>query len=108
MADFDTVLEALTTGANALFKDVASDVNKQVVPALAALSRSVVAIGADLAAGDISQERARIEFGMARRAAQAWIVAFVEATLARVEQLLNAVIQAASQAINGAVGFALV
>ncbi len=45
---------------------------------------------------------------MARNAAEAWIVGFVEATLERVQEAVNAVLKAAASVIGRVIGFAII
>jgi len=105
--DVEPILEALETSAGDAFHGITSDLEKHIFPALAGIAKSIVAIAADVAAGEISESRAKIELRMARNAAEAWIVGFVEATLERIQGAINATLRAAAEVINRAVGFAL-
>lgn len=108
MSPFQEVMAALEGNAATAFGGISDDLEKQVFPALAAIAKAIVAIGEDLAAGEISETRAGIELQMAQNAAEAWIVGFVEATLERVQQALNAVLNAAASVINRVIGFAVI
>lgn len=108
MSPFQEVMGALEGNAAAAFGGISADLEKQVFPALAAIAKAIVAIGEDLAAGEISENRAGIELQMAQNAAEAWIVGFVEATLERVQQAVNAVLTAAAAVINRVIGFAVI
>lgn len=105
--DVTPILTALEAGAKDAFQGITTDLEKRVFPALAGIAKSIAAIAEDFSAGEISQSRAKAELRMARNAAEAWIVAFVEAALDRVQQAMNAVFRAAAGAVNAAIGFAL-
>jgi len=102
-----TIFDELSTRARSSFGNVVSDIEKDVIPTMAMLSQNLVVIGGRLATGDYTQQDADDEIAAQVDAAASVIVRFANEVLAQIQGILNAILSAAAEVVNGALGVAL-
>jgi formiminotetrahydrofolate cyclodeaminase len=104
---FKAIYDALSKQAAISFDGVVSDVEQHVLPTMAAIARGLVVIGTRLKEGIYDEEIARVEIDAQIDAMAAVLVRFANRILKEVQDIINAVLDAARVAINGALGVAL-
>ncbi len=101
------ILAALIAQSRVSFQGVVDDFDQHVVPTMASIARSLAVIGGRLADRTYTKEIADVEVAAQLDAAAAVIVRFANKVLKEVQDLINAVVDAVRQAVNAAVGIAL-
>ncbi|HSU06892.1 MAG TPA: hypothetical protein VLI93_15100 [Acetobacteraceae bacterium] len=102
-----TILDALAHQSRISFTGVVVDVEQHVVPTMAAIAHSLVVIAGRLADGTYTKDIADVEMGAQIDAAASVIVRFANRILKEVEDIINAVLAAVRQVVNGALKAAL-
>ena len=103
----DDILKALTTQARISFTNVVTDIDQHVVPTMASIAHSLVVIGSRLENRTYTKDIADVEVAAQIDAAASVIVRFANAVLKQIQDIINAVLNAARAVVNAAVGVEL-
>src|SRR5438045_3216165 len=104
----DHIFSALAQQSRTSFQGVVQDIDQHVIPTMSLIARSLAVIGGRLADGTYTKDIADVEVAAQIDAAAAVIVRFANRVLKEIQDIINAVINAAKQAINAAVQTTLI
>ena len=104
---FKTINDALSKQAKKSFEEVVTDIEQHVLPTMASLAAGFVVIGDRLREGIYTDGIAQEEKEALIDAACAVIVRFANRILKEIQDILNALLDAVAQVVNGALGVKL-